>query len=80
MSKLEIDFLPVNSKEKSGDSIALRYSSWADQVVITIDGGTLESGESLVNHIDRYYDTNRVDLAILTHPDGDHEALHFLAA
>jgi len=75
MSKLEIDFLPVNSKGKSGDCIALRYTktdSWSDQKVITIDGGTIESGDNLIEHIERYYDTKVVDLAILTHPDGDH--------
>ena len=75
MSKLEIDFLPVNSKSKSGDCIAIRYTktdSWDDQKVITVDGGTLESGDNLVAHIEKYYDTNKVDLAILTHPDGDH--------
>ena len=75
MSKLEIDFLPVNSKSKSGDCIAIRYTktkSWDDQKVITIDGGTLESGDNLVAHIEKYYGTKKVDLAILTHPDGDH--------
>ena len=75
MSKLEIDFLPVNSKGKSGDCITLRYTktdSWNDQKVITIDGGTLESGDNLIGHLEKYYNTNKIDLAILTHPDGDH--------
>lgn len=72
----EIDFLPVGDGEKSGDAIALRfgnlYGNRSEQTVITIDGGTLESGDALVDHIGKYYGTDTVDIAILSHPDTDH--------
>lgn len=72
----EIDYLPVGQKadDKSGDAIAMRF--WdiapAQSFVITVDGGTRESGLALVEHIKKYYKTTTVNLAILTHPNGDH--------
>ena len=72
----EIDYLPVGDGERSGDAIALRFGNLfgqrKEQFVIVIDGGFLKSGEELVNHIDRYYNTNQVDLVVSTHPDSDH--------
>jgi glyoxylase-like metal-dependent hydrolase (beta-lactamase superfamily II) len=73
---IEIDFLAVGDKAKSGDAIALRFGNLLgnreEQTVITVDGGTLKSGERLVEHVKTYYKTNRVDFGFLTHPDGDH--------
>ena len=71
----EIDFLPVGEGERSGDAIALRL--WRagtpnQQAVIVIDGGTKETGQSLVDHIKKYYKTTRVDLVIASHSDSDH--------
>ncbi|NJM55078.1 MAG: DUF1501 domain-containing protein [Verrucomicrobiae bacterium] len=52
----EIDMLPVGSGEKSGDAIALRYGNSTDGYkVMVVDGGTLESGEKLVEHIKNNY-------------------------
>lgn len=72
----EIDYLAVGEGEKSADAICLRYGNLtgtrSEQTVITIDGGTLESGALLVEHIKKYYGTEIVDIAILTHPDTDH--------
>lgn len=74
----EVDFLPVGDGEKSGDAIALRFGNLfgprSEQTVVVIDGGFKSSGEALVQHIRRYYGTNIVDLAISTHPDGDHSS------
>ncbi len=75
----EVDFLAVGDESKSGDAIALRFGNLDsnnrdEQVVVVIDGGFKESGENLVKHIKKYYKTDRVDLAILTHPDADHAA------
>ncbi len=73
----EIDFLPVGDG-KSGDAIAVRFGNLhgqrSEQKVIVIDGGFQESGENLVKHIKTYYQTDHVDLAFSTHPDGDHAA------
>ena len=72
----EIDFLPVGEGEKSGDAIALRFGNLHgnrdEQTVVVIDGGFKETGKKLVEHIDKYYRTDYVDLAISTHPDADH--------
>jgi beta-lactamase superfamily II metal-dependent hydrolase len=72
----EVDFLPVGEGEKSGDAIAIRCGNLAgprnEQFVMVIDGGTLESGDALVAHIRGIYATNRVDLVVSSHPDGDH--------
>lgn len=74
----EIDFLSVGEGEKGGDAIAVRYGNLqgdrSAQVVLVIDGGTKESGEKLVEHIKKYYNTDRIDLVISTHPDSDHSS------
>lgn len=72
---LEIDFFDVVSEEKSGDAITLRYGDFTDvrnQTVIVIDGGTVETGNKIINHIKNIYGANYIDLMISTHPDGDH--------
>ena len=72
----EIDFLPVERGEKSGDAIAFRIGnlegSRDEQFVGIVDGGYTENGEKLVNHVNKYYGTNEVDLVVSTHPDDDH--------
>jgi Metallo-beta-lactamase superfamily len=74
----EVDFLPVGEGEKSGDAIAIRCGnlngSRSEQFVMVIDGGTLEAGERLVEHIAAYYHTDTLDLVVNTHPDGDHSS------
>lgn len=74
----EIDFLPVGEGEKSGDAIALRFGSLLtdppQQTVFVIDGGFKDSGQALVAHIRKYYQTNQVDVVVSTHPDSDHTA------
>lgn len=39
---------------------------------VIIDAGFEENGRALVEHVQRYYNTSSIDLAIVTHPDGDH--------
>lgn len=73
--QLQIDFLPVDSGEKSGDAIVFRYGDFSERSsfkVVVIDGGTKDSGNRLVEHIQQFYKTNHVDLVICTHPDADH--------
>jgi beta-lactamase superfamily II metal-dependent hydrolase len=71
MPGYEIDFLPVGTG-KSGDAIAFRHGDESWQEVVIVDGGTRESGQALVDHIQSYYGTRRVDHLINTHPDIDH--------
>lgn len=74
----EIDFLSVGEKSKSGDAIAVRFGNLFgkrdEQTVIVIDGGFKKSGEELVEHIEKWYQTERIDLVISTHPDQDHSS------
>jgi len=72
----EVDFLAVGEGEKSGDAIVVRWGDLAgqraEQKVLIIDGGTLEAGKNLVNHVQNYYGTTYVDAVLCTHPDIDH--------
>jgi hypothetical protein len=70
----EIDFLPVGDGKDSGDAIAMRFThpetgAW---VYVIVDAGFEDDGDALVRHVKTYYETDEIDLAILTHPDGDH--------
>lgn len=67
----EIDFLPVGSN-RSGDAIAIRYGTQNNYKVMVVDGGTKESGQELVKHIEKYYGTKLIDYVVNTHPDQDH--------
>jgi beta-lactamase superfamily II metal-dependent hydrolase len=70
----EIEFLPVGDGERSGDALALRFTrpDTGGYAHVIIDAGFQDDGEALVDHVTRFYDTDVIDLAILTHPDGDH--------
>lgn len=69
----EIDYVPVGKGGRHGDAIAMRFTQpGGDLVHVIIDAGFEENGEALVDHVRRYYNTNAIDLAIVTHPDGDH--------
>jgi beta-lactamase superfamily II metal-dependent hydrolase len=72
----QIDFLHSGNESKSGQAIALRfgnlYGTREEQIVMIIDGGFLEDGDSLVQHVTNEYGTDRVDVVVSTHPDNDH--------
>jgi beta-lactamase superfamily II metal-dependent hydrolase len=72
----EVDFLAVGNGEKSGDAIAIRYGNLSgtrsDQKILVIDGGTQESGQNLVDHVQTHYKTDCVDAVFSSHPDIDH--------
>lgn len=68
----EIDFLDVEAK-KSGDAIPLRYSLNGNQRIHVTDGGFQDTGDSLIEHINKYYgNPSYIDSVVVTHPDGDH--------
>lgn len=67
----EIDFLGVETA-KSGDAITLRYSVNGVTGVHVIDGGYIDTGDQIIEHINTYYSTLVIDNVILTHPDRDH--------
>lgn len=70
----EIDFLPVGKGGRHGDAIALRFTrpDTGGLAHVIIDAGFEEHGKALVDHVHRYYNTTSIDIAIVTHPDGDH--------
>lgn len=68
---IEVDFLPVETK-KSGDAIAVRYSINGTTQVHVVDGGYLDTGEAIVDHVKKYFDTTHINHVVLTHPDQDH--------
>src|SRR5687768_8922690 len=70
----EIDFLPVGDEGQSGDAIAIRFTrpDNDEQAVVIIDAGFQDDGDALVEHVKTWYETDQVDLALVTHPDGDH--------
>ncbi len=70
----EIDLLPVGHGKDSGDAIAARFTG-ADGSTkhVVIDAGYQDTGPALVEHVKKYYGSEaRIDVAIVTHPDGDH--------
>ena len=68
----EIDFLNVES-DKSGDAIPLRYSIGGVTRIHVTDGGFQDTGDKVVEHINKYYDDPAViNAVIVSHPDGDH--------
>lgn len=68
----EIDFLDVEAK-KSGDAIAIRYSIDGQTRIHVTDGGFQDTGNKVIEHINKYFDTpSYIDAVVATHPDGDH--------
>jgi hypothetical protein len=68
----EIDFLKVESS-KSGDAIPLRYQIDGVTHIHVTDGGFQDTGDSVVEHINKYYGAPAcIDSVIVSHPDGDH--------
>ena len=69
----EIEFLPVGSGSKPGDAIIVRYGNALSYSLMTIDGGNIESGKLVVEHVKKYFGENAViEHAVLTHSDADH--------
>ena len=70
----EVDFLPVGDTGQSGDAIAMRFTraDTGSYAHVIIDAGFQDDGDALVDHVHRYYETDHIDIAIVTHPDQDH--------
>ncbi|WP_202815405.1 hypothetical protein [Bradyrhizobium sp. CCGE-LA001] len=68
----EIDFLDVGAKD-SGDAICLRYQLGGETYIHVVDGGYQKTGQSVVDHINKYYgNPTFIDNVVCTHNDGDH--------
>lgn len=70
---LEIEFLPVGEGSKAGDCIVVRYGMPGAYDLMIIDGGTTETGVSLVAHIRKQFpEMAHIEHVVLTHADLDH--------
>ena len=68
----EIDFLKIDSNN-SGDAITLRYLKDDIVRIHVVDAGYKKTGESVIEHLNQYYDKpTKIDAVVVTHPDGDH--------
>lgn len=71
----EVDFLAVGNT-KSGDAICIRWGNLHgprdEQKVVVVDAGYSDTGMKILEHLEKYYHTKKIDLLISTHPDGDH--------
>lgn len=78
----EIDFLPTEKTgeggSKSGDAICLRMTEAGSGAVRTvIDAGYGHTGDQMVDHIRKYYDSASIDLVISTYPDRSPSQMSF---
>ena len=71
--KCEIEFLPVGDASKAGDAIVVRYGEPEAYELMLVDGGTLETGEAIVDHLRQHFgQAVRLSHIVLTHSDTDH--------
>ena len=70
----EVDHLAVGKGTKSGDAITMRFTrdDNAQLAHVIIDGGFITNGLDIVRHVIHRYETDQIDVVILTHPDEDH--------
>lgn len=67
----EIDFLPVG--DSYGDAIVVRYGDEVNGYYLhVIDGGRLDTGQTIINHIEKYYPKYFINHVVLSHADNDH--------
>lgn len=71
--KCEIEFLPVGDVSKAGDAIVIRYGEPNAYELMVIDGGNIDSGKAVVQHIrSQYGQSSVISHLLLTHADTDH--------
>lgn len=54
------------------DCFIIKFYEANDSYLIMIDAGNYTDGKKIIQHLDKYYPDEVVDLAIVTHPDKDH--------
>lgn len=71
--KYLIRFFQVGTGSKGGDAILIRLFDENDKEhLVLIDGGYKETGEAIVNYINKECSTQHIDVVFNTHPDKDH--------
>ncbi len=67
----ELDFLPVG--DSNGDAICIRYGTPGAYKIHVVDGGYVDTGQIVVDHIKMYYGSPTfIDNVVLSHADRDH--------
>jgi len=71
--KCEIEFLPVGDASKAGDAIVVRYGEPDAYELMLVDGGTLDTGDAIVEHLRQQFGPAvTLSHVVLTHSDSDH--------
>lgn len=60
-------------KVGDADAILIRHYINGEPFIILIDAGNASDAAIIKKHLENYYDSNYIDLAICTHPDSDHK-------
>ncbi len=69
----EIEFLQVGDASRAGDAIVVRYGTPGFYELMVVDGGNIDSGKLIVDHVYSYFGKNAViSYVVLTHLDDDH--------
>lgn len=67
--KYEYEVLKVGD----ADAILIRHYIGNEQFIILIDAGNAGDASIIKKHLNDYYGSYYIDLAICTHPDSDHK-------
>ncbi|MEW8045434.1 MAG: MBL fold metallo-hydrolase [Candidatus Thiodiazotropha sp.] len=71
----DVEFLPVGEGSAAGDAIVISYGGDRPEEVMIVDGGTKDSGEKMVEHINECFGLNTIISHIVcSHPDSDHSS------
>lgn len=69
--KYEVTFLPVG--EGSGDAIIIRYGDDNTGYILhVVDGGRTDTADTIISHINKYYNGYFINHMVLSHADDDH--------
>lgn len=73
ITRYEIDMLDVKAADAFLIHAFVKQPSGSEyEYVVLVDAGNEGDGEKILNHIQKYYTQQYIDLAIITHCDADH--------
>lgn len=73
ITKFEIDMLDVKAADAFLVHAYVRQPSGDEyEYVVLVDAGNEGDGEKILNHIQKYYSQQYIDLVVITHCDSDH--------
>lgn len=66
----DVDFLPVG--DSFGDAIVIRHGDNSSYYLHVIDGGRIDTADTIIKHINKYYPGSFINHMVVTHADNDH--------